>query len=262
VPADSLVTNHEPTLWEAYRWWIAGGVSLLIVQTVLIALLLLHRRRRLLAEANLLISEAQGRAAVLEERNRMARDMHDTLAQGFTGVIIQLEAAQQAVAQGSERDVDGHIQRANELARQSLGEARRSIRALRPRALENADLALALAAAIKQTTAGTGLRAQFATTGKPRPLHPSCEENLLRIHQEILTNALRHSGARTIRSSLAFEDDEVRLDVFDDGDGFELTHKHDGLGLLGIRERVDQMKGQLVINSRAGATHVCVTLPD
>jgi signal transduction histidine kinase len=263
VPPGSLVMHREPTLWEAYRWWIAAGISLILLQTGLIATLLVQRRLRRLAEANLGISEAHGRAAVLEERNRMARDRHDTLAQGFTGVIVQLEAAQQAAAQGSERDVDGHIQRANALARYSLGEARRSIRALRPKALENTALCLALDEVTKQMTAGTNVGAQFTINGPPRALIPSNEDNLLRIYQEILTNALRHSGAKTIESSLSFDNDVVRLDVRDDGAGFELARKHEGLGLLGIRERVSQMKGELIVESQAGTgTRVRVTLPD
>jgi signal transduction histidine kinase len=215
------------------------------------------------AEESLRISEANGRAAVLEERNRMARDMHDTLAQGFTGVIVQLEAAKQAFAHGSSADMDGHIHRASELARQSLGEARRSIRALRPRALEHTDLCVALDDAMKQMTAGTGLQAEFTTHGKPRALMASSEENLLRIHVEILTNALKHSGAKVIKGALSFGEDAVRLEVQDDGGGFDLAKQHDGLGLLGIRERVNRMNGKLTVESRVGAgTRICIALPN
>src|SRR5438128_3412261 len=96
------------------------------------------------------LSAQSRQSAVMAERNRMARDMHDTLAQGFTGVIVQLEAAKQAAAHGSSTDTDAHIHRASELARQSLGEARRSIKALRPQVLEEADLCVALERALKQ----------------------------------------------------------------------------------------------------------------
>ena len=215
-----------------------------------------------MAEQSLRMSEANRHTAVLEERNRMARDMHDTLAQGFTGVIVQLEAAQHAFAHGSSADTDEHIHRASELARQSLGEARRSIRALRPRALENGELSVALEDLMKQVTAGTKLRAEFTTRGQPRTLIPASEENLLRIHQEILTNALKHSDAKSIKATLAFEENVVRLEVQDDGGGFDLSKKHDGLGLLGIRERVKQMNGELAVESRVGnGTRICVILP-
>jgi protein-histidine pros-kinase len=116
---------------------------------------------------------------------------------------------------------------------------------------------------MKQMTAGTGLQAQFTTHGKPRALAPSSEENLLRIHVEILTNALKHSGAKVMKVSLSFEEDSVRLEVQDDGDGFDLAKKHDGLGLVGIRERVNQMHGELTVESRVGAgTRICVALPN
>jgi signal transduction histidine kinase len=120
---------------------------------------------------------------------------------------------------------------------------------------------LALDEVTKQMTAGTAVRAQFTINGQPRALNPSNEDNLLRIYQEILTNALRHSGAKRIESSLSFDNDVVRLDVRDDGAGFELGRKHDGLGLLGIRERVSQMKGELIVESqpRTG-TRVSVAL--
>jgi signal transduction histidine kinase len=155
-----------------------------------------------------------------------------------------------------------HIHRASELARESLGEARRSIKALRPQALENGDLRTALDTLMKQMTAGTALRAGFTTQGNSRPLIQSTEENLLRIHQEILTNAMKHSGAKTLQATLWFDDNAVRLEVQDDGVGFELPMKHDGLGLLGIRERVNQMNGRLTVESGVGAgTRIAIVLP-
>jgi signal transduction histidine kinase len=263
VPEGSIVTNHVPTLWGAYKWWIAGGISLIILQTTLIARMVVHRRRQRLAEARLKSSEAQAQTAVLEERDRMARDMHDTLAQGFTGVIVQLEAAQQAVAQGSRTAMDDHIQRASALARQSLGEARRSIRALRPQALENTDLCAALLEATKLMTIGTSLQGELTIEGQPRALSALKEENLLRVFQELLTNALKHSHASIFRSSISFDGEAVVLEAQDNGDGFELGTKNDGLGLLGIRERVNQMNGKLIIESRPGAgTRISVRLPN
>jgi signal transduction histidine kinase len=264
VPSGTVVMNRVPTMWEAYRWRIVGGVILLLFQSALIAALLLHRRRRRLAEQNLRISEAQRQGAVLEERNRMARDMHDALAQGFTGVIVQLEAAKTAFEHGASADTDVHVRRASELARQSLGEARRSIRALRPQALEDGgNLCVALDGVMKQRTAGTGLRAQFSTSGTPRSLPAANEDNLLRIYQELLTNALKHSAAKTIDAVLSFEASAVRLELQDDGAGFDLASKHEGFGLLGIRERVKQMKGELTVETRAGfGTRICVVLPD
>ncbi len=251
------------TLWEAYHWRIVGGVSLIVFQGTLIALLLIQRKHRRTAEANLRLTDTSKRTAVLEERNRMARDMHDTLAQGFTGVIVQLEAAMNAFANGSLAESQEHNRRARDLARQSLGEARRSIRALRPQALENADLCVALDGAMKQMTAGTSVRGEFTLHGQPCTLMQLHEENLLRIHQELLTNAIKHSGATKIKATLSFEKTSVRLEVQDDGTGFDLTRKHDGLGWLGIRERVNQMNGEVTVESRVGkGTRIGVVLPD
>jgi signal transduction histidine kinase len=262
VPPGSIILNRVPTVWEIYHWHIIGGLLLLVSQTLLIATLLFNRRHRRLAEQNLAISEADRRVAVSDERNRMARDMHDTLAQGFTGVIVQLQAARDALAHGSAADTDAHVGRASELARQSLGEARRSIRALRPQALENGDLCTALDDLTKQMTAGTAFSAEFTTRGQARRLTRVAEENLLRIHQEIFTNALKHSGATSIKAVLRFDENAVSLEVGDDGRGFDSAMKHDGFGLIGIGERVKQMNGEFEVTTRAGAgTKIRVTLP-
>jgi signal transduction histidine kinase len=262
VPPGTVILNRVPTAWEQYRGRIVGGIALIVLQSGLITALLIHRRRRRMAEQSLLVSEARRHTAVLEERNRLARDMHDTLAQGFTGVIVQLEAAKAAFVHGATADTDAHFHRASELARQSLGEARRSIRALRSLALESGDLCAALDGAMKQMTAGTRFHVEFTTHGRPRKLMPSIEENLLRIHQEILTNALKHSRAKLIKAALSFEKDIVRLQVQDDGVGFDMTRKHEGLGLIGIRERVSQMNGELSVEGAPGfGVRICVVLP-
>lgn len=262
VPAGSVVLNQTPTVWEAYRWRIVAGLILLVVQSALLATLLVQRRRRRTAEAGLRSSEERRHTAILDERNRMARDMHDTLAQGFTGVIVQLQAAEHARAHGSAADMASHISRASELARRSLGEARRSIRALRPEALESGSLCAALESLLEQVTANTTLRATFTTRGEPRVAARATEENLLRIQQEILTNSLKHSGATAVSATLSFDAEGLRLDVQDDGRGFDPRARHDGLGLLGIRERVHQLGGQLSIDTHlGGGTRMSVLLP-
>jgi signal transduction histidine kinase len=262
VPAGSVVLNQTPTVWEAYRWRIMAGIIVLVLQSGLIATLLVQRRRRRIAEAGLRSSEERRHTAVLDERNRIARDMHDTLAQGFTGVIVQLQAAEHARAHGSATDVASHIARASELARQSLGETRRSIRALRPAVLETGSLCAALEGLLTQVTANTTLRATFTTRGEPRAAARVTEENLLRIQQEMLTNTLKHSAATAVSSTLSFDADGLRLDVQDDGRGFDPRTRHDGLGLLGIRERVHHLGGQLSIDTHlGGGTRMSVLLP-
>ena len=201
-------------------------------------------------------------AAVLEERNRMARDIHDTLAQGFTGVIIQLEAAEDAMSCGHEKEADKHLHRAAGLARQSLIEARRSVHALRPDALERHNFWEALKGIIKNTTAGTALHTTCELRGKLPELPPIWQENLLHIGQEALTNTLKYAQAKNFRARLSCNDDGVRLELSDDGAGFEITDRHGGLGLTSMRERVQQMNGELQITSARGeGTNVVVVLP-
>src|SRR4029077_7667603 len=134
------------------------------------------------------LAEQRRHAVVLEERTRMARDIHDTLAQGFTGVIIQLDTSVEALRDEEPEDAAKHIRRARELARESLTEARRSVHALRPQALEKATFADALRALITNTTAGTSLHSDFQLKGEPHELQPAVEENLLHIGQEALSN--------------------------------------------------------------------------
>ena len=201
-------------------------------------------------------------AAVLGERNRMARDIHDTLAQGFTGVIVQLEAAEDAISCGHQKRADKHLHRAAGLARQSLSEARRSVHALRPDALERDNLWEALKGIIKSTTAGTALRTTCELRGKLPELPPIWQENLLHIGQEALTNTLKYAHAQHFRARLICNARGVRLELRDNGAGFEIKDRHDGLGLTGMRERVEQMNGKLEITSAHGkGTKVVVALP-
>ena len=207
-------------------------------------------------------AEQGQRAAVFEERNRMARDIHDTLAQGFTGVIVQLEAAEDAISCGYRKEADNHLHRAGELARQSLSEARRSVHALRPRALEEHNFWDALKGTIKNTTAGTALHATFEAQGKLPELPQPWQENLLHIGQEALTNTLKYAHARNFKTRLTYKAKELRLELRDDGDGFKVKDRHDGVGLRGMRERVEQMGGELEITSSRGkGTKITVLLP-
>jgi len=207
-------------------------------------------------------AERSRQAAVLEERNRLARDIHDTLAQGFTGVIVQLEAAEDAIACCRRKEANEHLQRASELARCSLNEARRSVHALRPQALQGGNFWGALKGIIKNTTAGTALHTTFNLRGKMRHLPLVWQENLLHIGQEALTNALKYAHPRNFETKLTFNTKELHLELRDDGDGFKVKERHDGFGLAGMRERVEQMGGTLKISSARGkGTNVLVTLP-
>src|SRR4029453_11855423 len=207
-------------------------------------------------------AEQSRQSAVLEERNRMARDIHDTLAQGFTGVIVQLESAEDAIACCRRKEANEHLRRAGELARSSLNEARRSVHALRPQALQRDNFWEALKGIIKNTTAGTTLHTRFELRGRLRHLPLVWQENLLHIGQEAMTNALKYARPRNFETRLIFNSRELRLELRDDGDGFRVKDRHDGLGLASMRERAEQMGGTVKITSARGkGTKIIVTLP-
>jgi signal transduction histidine kinase len=123
------------------------------------------------------VGEQIRQTAVVAERNRMARDVHDTVAQGFTGVIVQLEAAEYALSEGDRNDASSHLRRASELARRTFNEARRSVHALRPQSLEQDDFWYALKGIVKTTTLGTTLKTTFAAQGKVPALPPAWSIN-------------------------------------------------------------------------------------
>jgi signal transduction histidine kinase len=208
------------------------------------------------------LSRQSREAAIIAERNRMARELHDTLAQGFTGVIVQLEAAEDALSRGLSAEARNHLTRASELARWSLKEARLSARALRPQALAEQNLCKAMQELINKMTSGTHVVGVFTQEGKPWPLSNEWEENLLRIGQEVLTNTLRHARARHFNAHLAFEPRGLRFELRDDGAGFDPASLSEGLGLLGIKERVEMMGGELTIQSAEGrGTAIFASLP-
>jgi signal transduction histidine kinase len=207
------------------------------------------------------VGEQSRQAAVLAERNRMARDVHDTLAQGFTGVIVQLEAAEYAISEGDRQEADCHLRRAGELARRSLSEARRSVHALRPLALEQDDFWCALKGIVKTTTVGTPLKTTFEAKGKVPVLPQAWQENLLRIGQEALTNTLKYARARNFGIRLICNPKKIRLELRDDGDGFQFKERHDGTGLTGMRERAAEMGGELrIVSSRGKGTTITAIL--
>jgi len=199
------------------------------------------------------LAEQRRHAVVFQERTRMARDIHDTLAQGFTGVIIQLDTSVEALRDEEPEDAAKHIGRARELARESLIEARRSVHALRPQALEKATFADALRAIITNTTAGTSLQSDFRLKGEPHELQPAVEENLLHIGQEALSNALKHANATKFQARLSFDSDAVRLEFCDNGKGFVVDRANGGgIGLIGMRERAEQIGATLGVTSKPG----------
>ncbi|MFC1932839.1 histidine kinase [Chloroflexota bacterium] len=200
--------------------------------------------------------------AVLEERNRMAREIHDSLAQGFTGVVLQLEAAEQALDNDANQ-VQYHLNKARELARESLNDARRSVWALRPQALEQLPLIEAIDQQINQFTQDSGIKVDFSISGNKRTLSADIENSLLRIFQESLTNVKKHAEASRVEVILSFEDNVVGLRVRDNGVGFDSDiPTQSGFGLISMRERAKLIGGSIEVSSTSGTgTQIEVTIP-
>jgi signal transduction histidine kinase len=219
----------------------------------------IEARNRQLKEA-LAENDALAReAGIQEERRRMAGEIHDTLAQGLTGIVAQLEALEHAHNRGG--DWRRHLDTAAQLARESLTEARRSVRALGPQALEDARLPEAIADVARRWSGINGVEAEVVTTGTARRLHPEVEVTLLRTAQEALANVGRHAGASRVGLTLSYMADVVTLDVRDDGVGFT-PNGNSGYGLTAMRERVRRLEGRLDVESEPGAgTAVCATVP-
>ena len=188
------------------------------------------------------------RLAVAEERNRIAREIHDTLAQAFTGILLQLEAACGVLPKGQKRAKE-HIIHARNLARQSLTEARRSVWQLRANGLPHEGLSASIKNIINQAKRD-GVPIYGTVKGKPRSLPLEIEINLLRISQEGLTNAIRHANASRIHLILSYKPKIVELILQDNGHGFNPGKPGNGFGLIGIKERVKGIGAKLTIDSK------------
>lgn len=204
-----------------------------------------------------LAGRQQERAITEAERSRMAREIHDTLAQSFTGIITQLQAAGEASDEESRRR---HTDAALALARDGLAEARRSVKALRPAPLDTAGLPDALRNVAGAWSARTGIRVQVTTSGDASVLPIDTEVALLRTAQEALANIDRHAAAHQVVLVLRSDASGTVLEVRDDGRGFDpheraahpSQQQDGGYGLVAMRERMESVAGELTVQSRPG----------
>lgn len=203
-------------------------------------------------------------AGIADERRRLAAEIHDTVAQDLTGVITQLQVVTDTQEQGAARV---HAERALQLARHSLGEARRAVANLAPVALAEDDLPEALKKTVVRWSERTGVHAEFTLTGTDEPLHEEVEATLLRIAAEALSNTARHAKATRVGVTLSYMGEEVVLDVRDDGHGFDPTALPErdttsGFGLAGMRARAERLAGELTVESEPGlGTAVSARVP-
>jgi signal transduction histidine kinase len=245
--AFALRPAFSQTIWFQVLWTVAAALLALAIY--------LMRVRNIRAKY----------AAVLAERNRIAREFHDTLAQSLVALGFQLDAVIDSIGDSGKlpearRAIDG----ARKLARQCLSETRRSLLDMRPEVLERADLVSAVGAVAAQAREASGIAVSAEIIGEARRLDSRVEQHMLRIAQEGLTNAVRHAGAQKITVALRFDDDLVELSIIDDGSG-PRSMADSGplrLGILGIRERAAEVGGRLSVSSRAGeGTTISLIVP-
>lgn len=264
-----LRSPAEVVILQAPSWWtlqhvtylLGAALAVLVTATGIISW---RARRRLREQAHQrALAEAEF-AAILAERNRMAREIHDTLAQGLTAIALRLRLAKRHAVHAGEA-VRQELDAAQELVQANLAEARNSIWNMRAQVLETGDLPTALHHILSQMSQGSGCRTEFQVTGRIRRLAPVTENNLLRIGQEAITNAIRHAQATQLNLCLDFGEDRFRLKVQDNGCGFDPQQSPPGagrFGLAGMRERVEEMLGHLEIRSAPGkGTLVVVDIP-
>ena len=252
------VLRTQQVLTVEYSQWLSGQEIWFSARVAPIQ----HEQVIWLAR-NIMLQKQAEAASIVEERNRMAREIHDTLAQAFTGILAQVGAAKQVLTDDLEA-TQAHLDLIKELARTGVTEARRSVVALRPQLLEEGSLQSALHRLIAQTrSAAMDTTLYYEIEGAVYALPTEVENNLLRIGQEALTNAMRHANADEIRVELVYDRHQVCLRVKDNGQGFGVGSipASEGFGLLGMSERAERIGAQLTIRSQPGqGTEIIVTV--
>ena len=208
------------------------------------------------------LAEVSRRAGTLAERQRLAGEIHDTLAQGLTSIVMLLQAADTEIGSDPPQ-ARRHVGLATQTAREGLAEARAMVAALTPAHLDSGPLHEALARLTDRIGAELDIGARFEVCGKARPLSATAEVVLLRAGQEALANVRKHAHARDVCVVLSYDEHAVRLDVRDDGAGFDPAQVNGGYGLRGMRSRILQVGGSLLVKTHpGGGTALSVEVPE
>ncbi len=231
-----------------------------------------QQRQRLIDELEITrtaLATAERQAGIMEERQRLAHEIHDTLAQGFTSIVMHLEAAEASLPTQLST-LQHHLDQARRTARENLVETRRLLLALQPAILDHASLPEALSHLAARWAEESDVSASVTITGTSQTLRPEIEVTLLRTAQEALANARKHARASKITLTLSYMDVTVVLDVQDDGIGFDterpcvspIVQPTGGFGLKALRERITQQGGTFSVESVPGeGTTIAVALP-
>ena len=257
---DDVVVLHKPSWWNLrHTIWVLGltvGILLIVMTWIVV----LGRRLR---EQMELIRQKLRSGAVLEERNRIARELHDNLEQELAGITMQLDLAVDCFQQAP-KVARQALETARNMSRHSMVDARRSVWDLRCHLLEEGDLVSALRQIVQPTSGRGEVQVNVKVMGSPVRLAPTTEMNLLRIGQEAVANAIKHGHARNVTAILEYEQERVRLSVTDDGRGFQPKENPPSghFGLLDMRERAHSMGCALEVESAPDCgTKVSVEIP-
>jgi signal transduction histidine kinase len=268
TPADLVLLERPP--WWTWKHAATGGA--ILVAILIAAVGWIRGLRRRVAQRTDELQAAMGRlqketelSATLAERERLAAEIHDTLEQGLSGIMMQLDGADMRLA----NDTSGareNLEMARRMVQFSRAEVRHSLWNLESQLLKNRDLGAAIKEMARQASAGSSTPVTVEVSDTRFALPPAIEHHLLRCAQEAIGNALKHSGAKNIRVELGYGSDTVELEVSDDGSGFDsgqvLTGPGTHLGLRNLRSRARKMKGRLDITSQPGqGTTVRLTVP-
>jgi signal transduction histidine kinase len=208
------------------------------------------------SRANLMRVERE--AGRLTERQRLARDIHDTLAQHFTSIIMHLSAAKYS----NPESVQSEVRQAEDAAREGLNEIRRIVWDMQPEQIEKASLVEAVEELAARWSAENSVQVKMRVTGTPRSLPSSAETALLRISQEAMHNITKHAQAKNVNITFSFMEDLFVMDIADDGLGFDPSKASDGFGLKTMRDRIEELSGLFTIESERGrGTAIAVSLP-
>ena len=267
--AMELFDSGQPSALSLLLGVLAAGLCIVFSLWIDAIIRQSQDRHRLIEELEATRAElaaAERQAGMLGERERLAREVHDSLAQGIISVVTLLEATEAELGPGQAAGRH-HLEQALRAARDTIADARRFVWALQPPALDRRSLSEALERLTQTLTDETGITARFLVTGAPRALAGQAEIALLRAGQEGTANIRKHANARAAVLTLSFLEDRVMLDVRDDGRGFDATQIHQGdvdggLGLSGLRTRLALLGGGLEVESTPGeGTVLVVQLP-
>jgi signal transduction histidine kinase len=268
---EDVVLLQSPPWWN---WRYTAGVAAVLAGILIGSLVWIRTLRRRVDERTNELKVTMGRlqketevSATLAERDRLAAEIHDTLEQGLSGIMMQLDGVDSQLKTNPD-GARSFLEMARRMVRFSRGEVRNSLWNLESSLLENGNLGAALKEIGKQMSAGDTVKVNVEVFGAAHPLPPAVEHHLLRCAQEALNNALKHAGASAIEIRLSYGENAVRLDVTDNGRGFEpesvLTEAGKSLGLRNLRSRSRKIKAQLEVVSSPGrgtAVRLIVPLP-